>query len=607
MGDDELMSEVTDLFRPSLEPHVGLALGMTARPGGTAILTGAGLSVSAGVPAAWQVQQAILVQAATASGDHPDDVFAWWREHTGAEARYDDVLFATAPTAAGRLDLLRPFFEPSAEERESGVKTPSQAHRALAELMRDGLVRIVLTLNFDLLIETALRDLGIEPTVVSTPADVAGMEPLHAQRYLVWHLHGDYTNPQMLNTPDELRLYPDVMNERLDELFDQYGLLVVGWSAAWDPALLQALTRCRSRRYPTTWLDVQELSEPASRLAKQRDATVVAASADGWLMRLRDACLALAHRTLDPVTSAAATTAAKRDLAAGRRPIATHDLLQREADRLRRLQVFAASGISASSYSERLPVVEAELELWSAIVSTLAYWGTAETDAWWTDHIPRFGTIPGLNGLVDVIELLAAPAVVALYAGGAAAAAGQRWELVAQLLSGLSTLRFRDSRRVPAVTALGPGMIYPHVSWPSRTLYQLLQPILAEVTGLGDLGTRDGWERFEYLAYASALDRATVGDPANPVRPLPYLRVTDDWSDGQERVITVVRAQLEESPAASEILTRYLFRSSSGRYTEALDQADKAIARAVEDAQNRQMMPGVGYFLPSGERYATIP
>ena len=427
----------------------------------------------------------MLRRAATASGADPEDVFVWWRDQTGEDARYDDVLYATAPTPSARFDLLRPFFEPTADEREAGLKVPSAAHRALARLMRDGFVRIIITLNFDLLIETALRDLGIEPTVVSTPADVEGMEPLHAQRYLVWHLHGDYTNPQMLNTPDELRAYPDSVRARLGELFDQYGLLVLGWSATWDPALRKALASTSSRRYPTTWLDVRDLGEDAARLADQRDATAVNATAEDWLAGLVDACTLVRERTTDPVSTLALAATAKRDMAAGRRPVQAHDQLEREADRLAGLPVFSAKEVAmgpVSLYASRIGTAEAELERWAALIATLAYWGDAETDRWWTDHIGRFGAHPDLGGYTDAINLLKAPAVIALYAGGAAAAAAGRWDLVARLLTGFAVPTVQGAV-VPAAVALDPATVYPHSRWPSRTLYRLLEPVLTSALG----------------------------------------------------------------------------------------------------------------------------
>lgn len=328
-------------FRGALEAHVGLALSLSARPGNSVVLAGAGLSVGAGVPAAWQIQERLLTRIAAASGEKPDDVFGWWKNRTGRDAKYDELLHAAAPTPFGRKDLLREFFEPTDSEREAGLKVPSAAHRAIAQMMADGLVRIVITLNFDLLIETALRDLGIEPTVVSTAADAAGMEPLHAQRHLIWHLHGDYTNPEMLNTPDELRTYPTHIGLRLDEVFDQYGLLVVGWSARWDPALIGALARCSSRRYPTFWLDHFPLNGDAAKLAKARDANVVIEDAGEWLPMVIEACGAIEHRETDPLTTASAVATLKRDLSFGRLPVGAHDLLLEEVQRIRELQAFS--------------------------------------------------------------------------------------------------------------------------------------------------------------------------------------------------------------------------------------------------------------------------
>lgn len=80
------------------------------------------MSAGAGVPAAWEVQLNLLRQAAVASGEDPEDLFAWWQERSGGEARYDDILYATAPTPSARMNLPRPMFEPSPSEREAGEK-----------------------------------------------------------------------------------------------------------------------------------------------------------------------------------------------------------------------------------------------------------------------------------------------------------------------------------------------------------------------------------------------------------------------------------------------------------------------------------------------------
>lgn len=578
-------------------------MSLAARPGNSVVVAGAGLSVGAGVPAAWQIQERLLTRIAAANGERPEDVFEWWKSRTGLDATYDELLHAAAPTPLGRKDLLREFFEPTDSEREAGLKVPSAAHRAIARMMADGLIRIAITLNFDLLIETALRDLGIEPTVVSTPADVMGMEPLHAQRHLVWHLHGDYTNPEMLNTPDELGTYPTHVVHQLDEVFDQYGLLVVGWSAQWDPALVDPLARCSSRRYPTFWLDRFPLNDRASKLAMGRDATVVIEDAGEWLPKVVEACDAIQLRATDPVSSAGAVAAAKRDLGFKRIPIATHDLLLKEVQRIRELPAFSTDENTWRTlpYRDRVPAMENELELWGALVATLAYWGDQQTDDWWISSISYLAVVPVFSGSTDANDALKAPTILALYAAGVAAAAAGRWETVVRILTDIPVLNPYSGRRSPVAALFKPDDMYPHSNWASRKLFRLLQPLLADVVGLGSM-VDDAWEKFEYIGYALDLARGTEAKPVS----LPYLQVDDDRSDGRRETVPVVAGSVRTLSALIEGVNPHIDNTRFADFFAAMDAADSRINNSVENIERRAMPAGVAVWLPSGRRYAAI-
>lgn len=109
----------------------------------------------------------------------------------------------------------------------------------------------MITPNFDQLLETAIRDEGVTPTVISTPDLIAGMMPLHLERITITKVHGDYLDTRIRNTPDELRGYDDATNALLDRVFDDYGLVVCGWSATWgrgtscgDSPRRRAASRC---------------------------------------------------------------------------------------------------------------------------------------------------------------------------------------------------------------------------------------------------------------------------------------------------------------------------------------------------------------------------
>lgn len=72
---------------------------------------------------------------------------------------------------------MRAYFEPTEDEREQGLKLPTVAHRAIASLVARGYVRVILTTNFDRLLELALEAEGVVPTVIATPDAVEGALP----------------------------------------------------------------------------------------------------------------------------------------------------------------------------------------------------------------------------------------------------------------------------------------------------------------------------------------------------------------------------------------------------------------------------------------------
>ena len=254
-----------------LDAELRAAMALRARPGGYSALLGAGVSRSSGVPTAWEVLEKLVHRAAAASGElDVGDPAAWWQARTGAPPTYPEVLAEVAATQDERRAVLAEFFERSEDDAEDGVKVPTAGHRALAQLAKAGLTRIFVTTNFDLLLEEALRDESMEPVVLSTPEAIAGMEPLHAQRCVVIHAHGDYLNPGVLNTEDELGSYPEPVGRRVAQVFDEYGLMIVGWSASWDRALGDLLQAAGPPRYASWWIEPADLNHGDHRPRRPR-------------------------------------------------------------------------------------------------------------------------------------------------------------------------------------------------------------------------------------------------------------------------------------------------------------------------------------------------
>jgi hypothetical protein len=261
-----------------VNPRDALATSMHAAPGMYAVLVGSGMSKSAGINTAWEVVEDLIRRVATSEGANPedfdDDPTKWWADQGRPELRYDRLLEELSSTEAARRMILRKYFDPVPATGEP--VPPSRAHAALASLCAAGRVRVIVTTNFDGLIERALEAVGIAPQVISTPTALRGMTPLALAPVTVIKLHGDYNTPGLKNTSLEVGKYGAAQNRLLARILDEYGLLVVGWSGEFDTALVTAMERASSRRYPTYWASyLGATTEPANRLIAQRQAHVI--------------------------------------------------------------------------------------------------------------------------------------------------------------------------------------------------------------------------------------------------------------------------------------------------------------------------------------------
>jgi hypothetical protein len=488
---------------PEVDPAQSLAFALHSAPGRYVVLAGAGVSRAAGVPSAWGVLRHLLRNLALAEGDdEPEDPEAWWFAKYGAPPSYDGVLDALTKSSEERRAILLGFFEPTEEERDEGIKLPTAAHRATAQLMKRSAIRIVLTTNFDLLFETALRDEGVEPTVVSTADAVGAMEPLHAQRCCIVHLHGDYLTPGMLNTQDELGVYDSRVSRLLEQVFDEYSLIVSGWSGKWDLALRQALEAAAVDRRSMYWNEPLELQEHAKRLVTAHKASQAATTADDFFVRVADALesLVAAGSRRDPLDVLTAVTTAKRQLAGDRVAIDLHDRLRAEIETVASSEAIVSGNLrgDADELSRRRHVLEADTEVLMGLVAAATYWGTEQTDAWWFDAIERYAHRRHIGGDTALVRLTRAAALLISYSAGVAAVASNRYKLVARIITEPKCEDFSAVERRPVLSVLDPEIVQLG-NESSAHIFELLRPLLADMLGLGLDRFRSAWERWELL------------------------------------------------------------------------------------------------------------
>ncbi|WP_299577494.1 SIR2 family protein [uncultured Williamsia sp.] len=481
-----------------------LALAVHASPGGYAVLAGAGVSVGAGLPSAWGVLTALADQVRVVEDpDAPplagDTVEAWWRERFCDDVSYSGVFARLSNTKVEREALLR-------EHIETG-DGPGQAHRAIARLVQLGVIQIIVTLNFDRLFETALRELGIEPRVISTVAAADSARPLHDGGAVVVHLHGDYLDADsMLNTEQELGSYADAMHRLISRIVADHGLLIAGWSADHDTALRDIVTREHRGYYRAAWITPHKPSDTGRDVINQLDAHHFAATADELFGRLADAVTTLRrrHGTRHPLTAAVAVDRIKRDLTGEHPAITAHDTATAALARLDDLPVMSlavASKATTEQYPDHVADIAAACEVPAAAIAALAYWGNPVTDDWWLPTIEHWARTLNMSGLTAYVELPLTVATRLYYAAGVAATAAHRYDLLAKLLS-VRTVQHRR-RSTPACRLLNwCRMDYPSVHAPTRLD---LETTIREALTLSADRVSAAWQEFELLQMTAAI------------------------------------------------------------------------------------------------------
>lgn len=323
----------------TMDLRITTALSVQSKKGVYAVLLGSGVSRPARIPTGWEIVEDLICQFAELEGeDRPADPEAWYLEKAGEKPTYAGLLEHVGKTPADRSNRIKTYIEPTQEDREFGRKVPTEAHHAIARLVAKGFIRVIVTTNFDRLLEQALTAEGVSPTVVNMGSSIPSMSPLQHNACTVVKLHGDYLDLSTKNTEAELAEYDDETNGLLSRVFAEYGLIVCGWSGDWDEALRKALLTT-SNRYSTFWLARGEPSNLAESVIQHRKAEVVEIeSADEFFVDLEQKVIAAEDRDASSALSVEmAFDSAKLLLSKPEYRIRLGDLVVREAKRVRSL------------------------------------------------------------------------------------------------------------------------------------------------------------------------------------------------------------------------------------------------------------------------------
>jgi hypothetical protein len=507
-----------------IDPATGLAFSLFENKGVYSLLLGSGLSRAAQIPTGWEITLDLIKRAAALKGifNEPDWA-AWYRQQTGGEPNYSDVLSDLSSVPDERRSILHSYIEPTADDIQEGRKIPTTAHRAIARLVREGFIRVILTTNFDRLMENALREVGVEPTVIRSDDDMKGAIPLIHSRCYILKLHGDYLDSRIKNTDEELGVYAPEIDKLLDRILDEHGLIVCGWSGEWDHALRAAITRAPNRRFPTFWAARGSVAAKADDLIRQRGANIIPiVDADSFFTDLQQKVETQTEmQRLNPRSTELMVATVKRQVSRPEHRIRLNDLLAAESGRLvnKLVSAFPAQGGGTGTkeeYQSRVVRYEMEVGPLARIFGILGRWGGDAEYGFASEILTDVAYTKLEGGLSWWLDLKFYPAVLLFYAYGLGALKAGDYDRLFRWCTQI--VRRQQGETKPLAVRIANWWSTTHDRWKmldgldrhKAPLSEHLHTVTSAWTADYALAERDHTRNFEMLEVLTSLAFLTV-------------------------------------------------------------------------------------------------
>ncbi|BBL69063.1 SIR2 family protein [Methanoculleus chikugoensis] len=428
---------------------VPVAYAMQASPKRYALLLGAGISVAAALPTASDVSGNMILAVAEGRGEkvergeNNEVCLAWFEEAFGEPATFQHLMKELGISEANRKDGLKKFIYRTDVNGGPAPGTPTEAHRVIARLVKSGRISLIITTNFDTLMEEALKAETVPYEVITEESDVRQMS-VFPDRCRVLKVNGDFERGTLRITPEDLREYPPAMEDYLRRIFGEYGLVTCGWSGNYDTHLVEILCATDTpRRYPVFWCRRNGGSDPSEVCKSLLPNGIDIDNADEFFTTLEAIIERFARFEPRTTLTAAAAVRKVRDALRDPRPdLILSDLINTETDRIYQelasgnyLPENGSSIIAQDFFGEALEKFERFTAPLAAMTAMVAYYDDGENADLIADAIERLINIPcpepkggfrirGMYGtkFYDALfGLRRYPALLVIYASGIAA------------------------------------------------------------------------------------------------------------------------------------------------------------------------------------------
>jgi hypothetical protein len=250
-------------------------------------------------------------------------------------------------------------------------------------------------------------------------------------------------------------------------VFDNFGLLAVGWSGEWDTALRSAILRTPSRRYPFYWAARGSVGPLAQDLIDQRGGrSFPITDADGFFVKLGETLEALKQASRPhPQSVEMAIALARRYCRDDKFAMEWAEFLQGEVDKVRGYVTgpeYPTSQLTAETLTAVIIAFISKTEVLRRSSLICGRWGTAEANRSVVRAIQSLSfAAESQAGLIWNNKLREFGASLTFYWSMAGLVDGKRWALVYEITH--AELE-KNNEKFPIVFLLPPNA-YSDIDW----------------------------------------------------------------------------------------------------------------------------------------------
>lgn len=415
-----------------------ISFSIFSKKGVYALLLGSGISKNSGIPTGWDIVVDLIQKLAELKKEKcipsPEE---WFKLKYDEEPNYSNILAKIVKSPSERVNFLKPYFEPNEDEIEQGLKLPTKSHKHIASLVKKGYIKVVITTNFDRLLEKALQAENIEPIIIRHPNDIDGAMPLVHSDFVLVKINGDYLDTRFLNTEEELSVYDKKIQEYILRIINEFGIISCGWSAKWDIGLHNVIRQSENFRFSSYWTHLGKCESELKEIAKIRKGeTVKIKDSDSFFGEILDKILALENiNDNHPLTPDIAVARLKRYIVKDEYKILLHDLFQNQ---LNEIMSKIRTKDDASLYPDNarlFPVISHYINCFEELIPLIVegvFWSKKEHYYLFVEILKKISSPKSPTGrsYEATVSLQYFPSLLALYTIGISALKEQNYVLL---------------------------------------------------------------------------------------------------------------------------------------------------------------------------------